>query len=141
MGNYQNKVEITEKIGVSNSNDDVYTTKYSRTENKSNYPTVSKLEIMTTFIKNSSFVSNDLYTTKYSCTENKCNFELALIDIGKKYPQYQSMVKQIAEHQDIVSAHKVKNIVLHDDMDHLVVLHHDGGEQHEYNAYVRVDIS
>lgn len=99
-----------------------------------------KLELATTLHENSVYGSYDnVYTTKYSCTDDKCNFDVALSDIGNKYPQFQSMVKEVAKHQDVVSAPQVKNIILHDAMDHIIVLHHDGGEQHKYNAFVNVN--
>jgi hypothetical protein len=52
--------------------------------------------------------------------------------------QLQSMVKQIAEYQDVVHASQVKNIILHDAMDHLVVFHHETDEEHNFNAFVNV---
>jgi hypothetical protein len=80
---------------------------------------------------------DDIYTTKYTCTD-KCDFSGALSDISQKYPELSSIVQGIDHHQDIIHAKQVKNIILHDQRDNLVVLQHQTPEEHKFNAFVNV---
>lgn len=81
---------------------------------------------------------HDVYTTKYTCNDDICNFSVALSDIGQKFPQLSSIVQCIDHNQDIVHARQVKNIILHDKTNNLLVLQQETPEPYKFNAFVNV---
>lgn len=98
-----------------------------------------QLDTSVTLRETSLFGSYDnVYTTKYTCTDGKCDLSGALSDISQKYPELTTIVQCIDHNQDTVFAKQVKNIILHDKTDNLVVLHHETPEQHKFNAFVNV---